>query len=119
MTDSIDKTALSALLDSIGGDRDFLAELIKTFFQDTPEQFAVLHASLADGSADNFRRAAHSLKSNAASFGAMTLSAQCKQLEDMGKAGDLAGAPGLLADAEAEYERVRHALQAVVSRGES
>jgi len=114
MTEPIDPTTLSALLDSIGGDREFLAELIETFFQDAPAQFAALHASLADGSTETFRRAAHSLKSNAASFGATTLAALSKQLEDLGKTGDLRSAAELLSEAEAEYARVRSALEEVL-----
>jgi HPt (histidine-containing phosphotransfer) domain-containing protein len=111
MSEPIDRTALSALMDSIGGDAEFLRELVETFFQDAPAQFAVLQESLAGGSAESFRRAAHSLKSNAASFGATALAAQSKQLEDLGKTGDLTGAAGLLAEAETEYARVKAALE--------
>ena len=110
----IDQTTLAALLDSIGGDREFLAELIETFFQDAPAQFSAMHAALADGNTESFRRAAHSLKSNAASFGATTLAALNKQLEDLGKAGDLLSAADLLSEAETEYARVRSALEKVL-----
>ncbi len=110
----INAPAFAALLDSIGGDREFLKELIETFFSDAPAQFAILRSSLAESHAENFRRAAHSFKSKAASFGATSLSALCKQLEDLGKSGDLSSAAALLANAEAEYEQVRAAL-AVIS----
>jgi HPt (histidine-containing phosphotransfer) domain-containing protein len=112
MTDNpIDPPAFAALLDSIGGDREFLTELIETFFSDAPAQFAILKSSLAEGHAETFRRAAHSFKSNAASFGATNLTALCKRLEDLGKSGDLSSAADLLAEAEAEYEQVRAVLE--------
>ncbi|HUF38753.1 MAG TPA: Hpt domain-containing protein [Anaerolineales bacterium] len=114
MENPLDPNALANLLDSIGGDAEFLRELVETFFQDAPAQFAAMRASLADGSPENFRRAAHSLKSNAASFGARTLASQSKQLEDLGKTGDLGTTAGLLSEAEAEYARVRSALEEVI-----
>ena len=107
----IDETTLSNLLDSIGGDREFLRELIDTFFQDAPEQFEGMQSALSAGDAESFRRAAHSLKSNAASFGAVQLSALSKQLEDLGKAGDLSSAGPLLEEAKSEYAQVRKALE--------
>ena len=57
------------------------------------------------------RLAAHSLKSNSAEFGAITLSNVCSELEVMGKAGTLTGAAQKVAQAEAEYEQVKVALE--------
>jgi HPt (histidine-containing phosphotransfer) domain-containing protein len=108
----IDTAVLNGLLGSVGGDLEFLGELLATYFDDSPNQLATMHAALAAGDADQFRRAAHSLKSNSASFGAMALSGLCKSLEDLGKAGTLQGAGELLAQAEQEYGRVQAALQA-------
>lgn len=95
---------LNSLLDSVGGDREFLQELIETFFADAPEQFEALDSALAGGDAEVFRRAAHSMKSNSASFGAMTLSGIFKQLEDIGKSGDLNAGGDLLSEARAAFE---------------
>ena len=117
MENPIDETILANLLDSIGGDEEFLGELVETLFQDAPEQFASLKSALDAGDADSFRRAAHSLKSNAASFGATQLTALSKQLEDFGKAEDLSAVSGLVAQAEGEYGRVQQALRARVGDG--
>jgi HPt (histidine-containing phosphotransfer) domain-containing protein len=65
------------------------------------------------GDAAGLRLAAHSLKSNSADFGAMTLSNLCRELEGLGKAGRLDGAAEKVTQAEAEYERVKAALEAV------
>jgi HPt (histidine-containing phosphotransfer) domain-containing protein len=110
-SDAIDGAVLDRLLESVGGDREFLGELIQTFFDDTPGLFATLHAALAAQNSEEFRRAAHSLKSNSASFGAMALSKISKEMEDMGKAGAFDGAEARIARAEEEYSRVRAALE--------
>ena len=59
------------------------------------------------------RRAAHSLKSNSADFGAQALSEMCRELEAKGKAGTLDGAQALVTSVEQEFGRVTLALQAL------
>jgi HPt (histidine-containing phosphotransfer) domain-containing protein len=113
--DVIDRAILDGLLESVGGDQEFLGELLQTYFDDAPKLLGTLHTSLAAGNAEEFRRAAHSLKSNSASFGAVPLSRMCKELEDKGKAGSLDGAGAMIARAEEEYERVRAALEAAAA----
>lgn len=109
--DAIDVAVLDRLMESVGGDLEFLTELLQTFFADTPNLFGAMRAALVAGKAEDFRRAAHSLKSNGAGFGAMQLSRMAKELEEMGKAGDLDGAEARIARAEEEYARVRAALE--------
>ena len=109
---SIDRAVFDGLLESVGGDTEFLAELLQTYFDDAPQLLAQMKDALAAGNAEVLRRAAHSMKSNSASFGAMDLSRMCKELEDMGKAGALDGAAPRIAQAEAEYARVKAALEA-------
>jgi HPt (histidine-containing phosphotransfer) domain-containing protein len=108
----IDRAAFNNLVESVGGDQEFLGELLQTYFDDSPRQMEAMHAALAQGNAEDFRRAAHSLKSNSANFGAMALSRLAKGLEDLGKAGTLDGAAQGVAAAEQEYLRVRAALEA-------
>jgi HPt (histidine-containing phosphotransfer) domain-containing protein len=112
-TEVIDRAVFDGLLESVGGDREFLGELLQAYFDDSPRLLESMHVALAAGNADQFRRAAHSLKSNSASFGAMTLSRMAKGLEDMGKAGTLDGAARDIAAAEAEYARVATALRSL------
>jgi HPt (histidine-containing phosphotransfer) domain-containing protein len=113
--DVIDRAVLDSLLDSVGGDREFLAELLQAYFDDAPNLLRAMRAALVVADAEAFRRAAHSLKSNSANFGAMVLSRMCKELEDMGKAGALDGAGDRLAEAEAEYARVQPRLEALTA----
>jgi HPt (histidine-containing phosphotransfer) domain-containing protein len=60
---------------------DFVAELVDTFAQEAPSLLAELRSALAAGAAERFRRAAHSLKSNSATFGATRLAALARELE--------------------------------------
>lgn len=108
----IDHGALDVLLEAVGGDAAFLAELIDAYFVDTRELLATMRGSLATEDAQALQRAAHSLKSNSASFGAHTLAGLCRELEECGAANRLAGADALVAETETEYSRVERTLQA-------
>ena len=79
----IDLATFEELKNMVGA--DFIGELIDTFLEEAPQLLATLETSLESKSTDEFRRAAHSLKSNAASFGATELSAQAKELEFLAK----------------------------------
>ena len=63
---------------------EFVAELVNTFLEEAPGMLAELRKARADGNAERFRRAAHSLKSNANTFGAVSLAAQARELETQG-----------------------------------
>jgi CheY-like chemotaxis protein len=106
----LDMAALGNLLELIGNDPEFLAEMIDSYLETTPPLLVELNQSLDKGDAVTFRRAAHTLKSGSADFGAMTLSRLCGQLEEMGKAGTLEGAEVLVSQAEAIYKQVKIAL---------
>jgi HPt (histidine-containing phosphotransfer) domain-containing protein len=71
---------------------DFIGELVDTFLEDGPKLISELKAALKIGDAEAFRRAAHSLKSNGATFGANGLSQLAKELEMIGKENRLADA---------------------------
>jgi HPt (histidine-containing phosphotransfer) domain-containing protein len=109
----IDRTVLDTLLESFGGDMEFMGEMLDTFFADSPQQLEAARAGLAAGDVESVRRAAHSLKSNCANFGAFTLSGQCKELEMLAKTGSLEGAADMIARIAAGYDQVHAALEAI------
>jgi HPt (histidine-containing phosphotransfer) domain-containing protein len=109
----IDRAALDSLLDSVGGDLEFLAELVREFVRDGPRQFGALKQALSDGDSEALRRAAHTMKSNSATFGAMSLSAKFRELEHMGRDCALEGASAAIAQAQAGFEAVAQALTEV------
>ena len=98
-------TAAFAELQASAGD-DFAKELIDTFFEEAPSMLAELRSTLAAGNADSFRRAAHSLKSNSQTFGAMALGALARALELGGLPADATALDAL----DGEYARAAAAL---------
>jgi HPt (histidine-containing phosphotransfer) domain-containing protein len=116
-SEAIDRAALQDLLATTGGDPSFLAELIDTFVEDTTTLLVAMRQALATGNAEKLRRAAHSVKSNSASFGALTLATLCKELEEMARTGALDGVAARMARVEAEYEKIKGALQAARPTG--
>jgi histidine phosphotransfer protein HptB len=91
----------------------FVRELIDAFLEDAPTQVAALRSALERADAAEARRAAHTLKSNAATFGASSLADVSRELEAAAARGELDGAAGLLERAELEWERARGALERV------
>ena len=109
MTSSaIDRPTFEELRTTTG--EDFVDELVDTFLSEAPEMLADLRKALDDGSAERFRRAAHSLKSNANTFGATVLGKLARELELGGLplADEDAGAP--IQALHREYARVAEAL---------
>ncbi len=70
---------------------EFVAELLGTFFEEAPLMLADMRAALALQDGERFRRAAHSLKTNAHTFGAMALGARARELELGGLPPDASG----------------------------
>jgi HPt (histidine-containing phosphotransfer) domain-containing protein len=109
MSDPTIDAATFAELQAAAGE-DFVRELIDTFLQEAPPMLAALRTARDVGTAEAFRRSAHSLKSNANTFGALALAALARDLELQG----LAGTPADALDAlDAEYARVVPALKAL------
>jgi HPt (histidine-containing phosphotransfer) domain-containing protein len=70
-------------------DGDFINELIDAFLEDAPSMISQMEAALTAKDAEAFRRNAHSLKSNANTFGATGLGVLAKELEMMGRENNL------------------------------
>ena len=68
---------------------DFINELIDAFLDDAPNMIQNMRKALITKDVESFRRNAHSLKSNANTFGATELSALAKELEMMAKENNL------------------------------
>ena len=83
----IDRSVLAVLSESVG--EDFVGELIDTFIEEAPGMFDEMRQALSAGDADSFRRAAHSLKTNANTFGATELAESAKELEYLARENDL------------------------------
>jgi|SRR5688572_5130132 HPt (histidine-containing phosphotransfer) domain-containing protein len=83
----LDMNTFNSLKESTGA--DFIGELIDAFLDDAPGLIEKMKTSLSAGDAENFRRATHSMKSNAATFGCMELAELARELEAMGRDNNL------------------------------
>jgi PAS domain S-box-containing protein len=112
----LDPKVLGELLATLGGDYANLRLIIDTFLEEGPGLLDELDRHIAARDAAGVRRVAHTLKSNGADFGAATFAERCKELEMIGKSGELDGAAGLAAEIRAEYSKVAAALAEVRER---
>ncbi len=103
--------ALKAVSPDDGG--AFLNELLDIFLSDTPLRLAEIKESLARGDAPTLTRAAHSIKGAAGNFGARRLAAAAYQVEQQGKAANLAGIPTLLPALESEFAAVKAEMESL------
>jgi HPt (histidine-containing phosphotransfer) domain-containing protein len=84
----IDKVTFEALKQMSGA--DFINELIDAFLEDAPNMIHNIQTAAEVGDVETFRRNAHSLKSNAFTFGAAELGGLARELEIMGRENNLA-----------------------------
>jgi len=108
----IDRAVYGELRDTTGA--EFVAQLVDAFLEEGLDLLAELRGARVDGNAERFRRAAHSLKSNGRTFGAVKLTALAREFElkglDADSTRDVAGG---LAALEAEYARAAAELKAL------
>jgi HPt (histidine-containing phosphotransfer) domain-containing protein len=110
---TIDRPTFEALKATAGA--DFVRELVDTFLSEAPKMLDELRTALGASDATRFRRAAHSLKSNGNTFGALPFGALARDLElgGIARAKEHGGeAMTRLAD---EYARVADALRELKS----
>ena len=93
MNPAIDLPTFTELQANTGA--DFVVELVDTLAAEAPAMQAELRAAWAAGAADRFRRAAHSLKTNAQTFGAQRLAEAARGLELHGLPPDAAALDAL------------------------
>jgi CheY-like chemotaxis protein len=113
--ETLEHATLESLVSSLGGGDEgwrTVRELLDAFIDDGAVQIATLRAAVGRGDAEDARRAAHTLKSTSATFGAQSFSELCREIETLGRRGELDAAPELLERAENEWKRVQKALAA-------
>jgi two-component system, sensor histidine kinase and response regulator len=101
------------LLERIGGDREFLGELLETFRADYTNQVAGIHSALDRRDGAEIAHFAHSLKGALSNLAAKHASALAAEIEAAGKKDDIATAQSLLSNLEPELARVLDALKAL------
>jgi HPt (histidine-containing phosphotransfer) domain-containing protein len=115
--DPLDPEAVRALVDLLGGDAEAMAEIVDACLEEGPQRLGELKQGATAGDAVLVGRAAHTLKANAAMFGAARLELLCRELEARARAGDLAGASQQVEAIDAEWNAVRPLLAALRDEG--
>lgn len=93
---------------------EMISGVLEQFFEDADEMLKQGQRALNEQRLEDLRRAAHTLKSNALSFGAVQLGESCRQLEMLAKQGSMDGAQELLERIGSEYIQAQEALRRVV-----
>jgi histidine phosphotransfer protein HptB len=83
----IDTTTFNELKQMSG--EDFINELIDAFLEDGPNMINNMQVARQENDIETFRRNAHSLKTNANTFGATQLGTMAKELESMARENNL------------------------------
>jgi len=111
---TLDPSTLAALRETIGADdaQEWPA-LVASFITDATMLLATMDDAVVQGDADTLERAAHTLKSTAAIFGAVTLARECATLERSGRAGALDGAVAQSIRVRAAYEVAEREIAAL------
>lgn len=107
---AVDSAVLDELRESVGDDPEFVADLIDEFLQDAPAQLESLRDAAMSGNATDARRAAHTLKGNGRTFGAIRLASLCHDAEAAAGAGDLEALLSQLDEIDGEWRRVSEEL---------
>jgi HPt (histidine-containing phosphotransfer) domain-containing protein len=117
---TIDLAVAAPLYDpELGGDAEFLAEIVQAFRDDTPLRLGALRTASEQGDADALVRASHSVKGSSGNFGAMRLQGLCLEIERRGRAGEIVGLAPLIERAEVEYERLVLELEKLIASAQA
>jgi len=107
--ETIDGATFNELRWTVGA--EFVNELVNAFFEEAPQMLADLRRARTAADAELFRRVAHSLKSNSATFGAQELASLARALELNGLAADPARDVEAISALDDAYARAAAALK--------
>lgn len=107
--DAVDREALLA---RVNGNTKLLGKLTKLFFADNPRLLAAIGKAIGKRDARAVQMAAHTLKGSVGNFDARRAYAAARQLEEMGRQGELSGAEAAYRALAREIALVEKALAA-------
>ena len=96
-----------------GGNDKIARSLVKTFLADTPKKLSLLRRAIAEKDAGILATVAHSLKGSLALIGAHKAAGTARNLQAMGRLGNLSGAVAEFSVLESEFEDLRRELLAL------
>ncbi len=99
------------MLSRLMGDEELARSVAEGFLRDIPRQIEALRELLAAGDSPGAERKAHSIKGASANVGGEAMRAVAFEMEKAAEAGELAAAAARLPRLEAEFDRLRRAMQ--------
>ena len=97
-------------LSTVKGDQDLLKEVVKAFLGEVPGLIDGIRKAIAAGDGAALRVAAHTLKGSVRYLGADRAFEHAYEIEKMGDAGNLEGAPSMLVSLEGEIAKLTPVL---------
>jgi len=98
------------------GEPEFLTNLVRDFIRNWSAEMERFPELIAAGDAATFKRLVHSMKSAAASLGAMRVSATCLRLEKLSKPETLDTCPPLVAQLKDEFAAATRWLEEQIAK---
>ena len=97
------------------GEPDVLAEVLNLFLAEVPPRMTRLRNAWAAGNIKEVQRAAHSLKGSAGNIGAQGMFDVCRQLDGLGRSGNLEAASTLVAALDVEFDKVQAEIRRLLA----
>lgn len=110
---SPDPIDLASALERIGGEKEFLRELLDIFDGDYREKAGRLRAAVDAGDFESMKSIGHALKGASANLSLEPLREACRRMEEAGRAGDATAAKDALTRMEEEYARLQSFLPGI------
>ena len=99
------------------GEPDVLTEVLQLFLSEVPPRLDRLRNAWNAGDIQGMYRAAHSLKGSAGNIGAQRLYDVVKQLDELGRAGDMTGSAPLMDAVSIEFDKVEVEIRRLIGTG--
>ena len=104
---STDPVDLPSVLERIGGEKEFLHELLDLFNKDFEEKIGRLREALEKEDFRSIGEIGHALKGASSNLSLLPLQAACRSLEEAGRGSDIVLAREALSRMEKEHARLQ------------
>jgi CheY-like chemotaxis protein len=110
-TASAEGVRIAELVARVGGDEKLVKRMISTFLRDTPKRITGIGAAIRRKNPDVLASLAHALKGSVSIFGAEEARKQADELQEIGRSGELSGAPEAFALLKEEIAKLQANLR--------
>jgi len=100
----------AGLLDRLMGDEALANEILGEFLEDVPRNVTALKEALDNGDAPSIQLRAHTIKGQSANVGGEALCETAFEIEKAGESGDLETVKARMTELEAQFDRLKKAM---------